>query len=499
MLAAASTSAAPFPLCASRRGPGPAVFASSAPNAVSSVPDSAAYFSAMMARCGPFERMPALAVAVSGGSDSMALLHLARAWAIARGGQVTALTVDHGLRAGAAAEAAQVGAWCRALGVEHLVLRWNPGGPAGQAEARAARYRLLTGWCRARQVLHLLTAHTQDDQAETLFFRLARGSGPEGLSGMAAVSDRDDIRLLRPLLHCPKAALAALLTGIGQAWLEDPSNRSPAYTRNRIRAELAEACAEQQSLQMQAGALADALADIRNGFFYNNVSHLTDLLSLYPEAYARLDRARFDALPEEARMRVLAALIPTLCGAFHPPRPEALRRLPAALAQGRRCTLAGLVFTPSPQQVLVTRERAALPAPLPLHGPWQGLWDGRFFIRYDGCHDGPQHGMTLRPLGSDGTAAVLEQLPNHRRLRAALRALPSLWHLETLVCAPHIPYRRKGLRNTMFDAAFLPPKPLAGSPFFSLNMKNFNPAGFHTADFRITNFSMIGETPFQER
>ena len=187
-----------------------------------------AVFAKTMARFGPFEPKPRLAVAVSGGADSLALALLADRWARAQGGRITAVTVDHALRPEAAAEARQVGRWLKAAKIRHVTLRWTPPAPlkklAGgtrpanlQSAARDARYQLLTGWCRDHAVLHLLLAHHRDDQAETLLLRLARGSGLDGLAAMAPLVERASLRLLRPLLpaalqtHLPVRVTAGAL------------------------------------------------------------------------------------------------------------------------------------------------------------------------------------------------------------------------------------------------------------------------------------------------
>jgi tRNA(Ile)-lysidine synthase len=184
-------------------------------------PVSDAEFAAAIGRLGPFEPAPDLAVAVSGGADSLALTLLADRWARACGGRITALTVDHRLRAESGDEARRVGAMLGARGIAHEILVWHGPYPLHdlQAAARAARYRLLGDWCRARHVLHLLTAHHQDDQAETLLLRLGRGSGLAGLAGMAPLVEEAHWRLLRPLLDLPAARLRATLEQTGQDWI----------------------------------------------------------------------------------------------------------------------------------------------------------------------------------------------------------------------------------------------------------------------------------------
>jgi tRNA(Ile)-lysidine synthase len=180
-----------------------------------------------------------LAIAVSGGPDSFGLLAMAAA---ACPGRITVLTVDHGLRAEAAAEAALVAAACSTQGVPHHVLLWAGPKPDAnvQAEARAARYRLMGAWCAAHRVPYLLTAHHAEDQAETLLMRLARGSGVAGLSGIRRRRPlADGVTLVRPVLGLRRAQLAAAAKAAGFSPLDDPSNTNPRHDRTNVRALLA--------------------------------------------------------------------------------------------------------------------------------------------------------------------------------------------------------------------------------------------------------------------
>ncbi len=179
-----------------------------------------------------------LAVAVSGGADSLALLRLAHA---AFGARVHVLSVDHGLRASAADECAMVAGIAAGLGLRHATL--HPAAPIAPANvqdgARRARYQAMAGWCVANGVPYLLTAHHADDQAETLLMRLARGSGPGGLSGIRAVVHLHGVQVLRPLLGTPRAALHMVLEGSGWVPVDDPSNADPRFDRTAARALLA--------------------------------------------------------------------------------------------------------------------------------------------------------------------------------------------------------------------------------------------------------------------
>jgi tRNA(Ile)-lysidine synthase len=198
-------------------------------------------------------RAPALILAVSGGPDSTALMWLAARWraALARPPKLIAVTVDHGLRRSSAREALAVKRLARELEVAHRTLRWTGGKPTTgiQEAARNARYRLLGEAARRAGAPHVLTAHTLDDQAETVLFRLARGSGLTGLSGMGRLSPlpagtEGEPTLLRPFLSIPKSRLLATLAAAGIPYADDPSNRDPRFTRPRLRELLPRLAAE---------------------------------------------------------------------------------------------------------------------------------------------------------------------------------------------------------------------------------------------------------------
>jgi tRNA(Ile)-lysidine synthase len=184
-----------------------------------------------------FEPAPHLAVAVSGGADSMALALLTHAWARARGGYITALHVDHALRPESADEARLTGGRLAALDIPCVVLTWEHETVTGnvQEEARHARYRLVRAWCRDNAVLHLLTAHHAGDQAETVAMRALRGAGIEGLSAMPLVKFFPECRHIRPLLGATHAELVAVLREKNVAWIEDPSNQNTDFDRIKIR------------------------------------------------------------------------------------------------------------------------------------------------------------------------------------------------------------------------------------------------------------------------
>ncbi len=317
----------------------------------------------LIAACGPFEAAPEVAVAVSGGADSMALTLLVDAWARSQGGRVTALTVDHGLRPEAAAEAAQVKAWLTARGIAHETLRWEGDKPKTgiQAAARRARYELLLGWCRQHDVIHLFLAHHADDQAETVAMRQAKGSGPEGLAAMALISPPPVPgprwpRLVRPLLPVRKERLEATLRAKRQPWIDDPSNLDLKFERVRIRRRL---CAEPEAVERFV-ALAAAHAETRAKGDRELAGWLAQTVTLTAEGAVSVDRAVADQVPDHLRQAFWRRILMTVGGHTLPPRREKIARLAAAVRDPsfRGATAAGCRVAAKPNHFLVQREKA---------------------------------------------------------------------------------------------------------------------------------------------
>ncbi|UYO50108.1 tRNA lysidine(34) synthetase TilS [Rhodopseudomonas palustris] len=214
---------------------------------------------------------PAVVLAVSGGPDSLALMWLAARWrkALKQGPALAVVTIDHGLRPEAAAEARSVKRLAASLDLPHRTLRWNGDKPRTgiQAAAREARYRLLAQAAKTLGASHVMTAHTRDDQAETVLMRLSRGSGIAGLAAMAREIERDGVVLARPLLDVPKARLVATLTKARIAFATDPSNADPRFTRPRLRELMphlaAEGCDARSLVRLAArAARADAALEL---------------------------------------------------------------------------------------------------------------------------------------------------------------------------------------------------------------------------------------------
>lgn len=414
-----------------------------------------------------------MAVAVSGGPDSLALALLAHAWAQHNAGHVVALTVDHGLRAAAAAEACQVRRWLAEQGISHHILKWRGPKPAHgvQAAAREARYRLFAEWCHRHSMLNLLLAHHCDDQAETVLFRLTRGSGLDGLAGMAAIAERSGIRLLRPLLGVPKARLRATLVAAAQDWIEDPSNLDPAFARTRVRESLRTLAAT----GVAAGDLAAAARDIasqRVALEEATGGLLARAVTLHPAGFCLLDPGVLVAAPEALARRALMRVLMCVGGSAYPPRLDRLERLHRVVRQGELGggrTLLGCRVLPHRGQLLCCREAAAADEVAALDPAAEVIWDGRFAVRLrPQARTGTrtEARLTVRRLGRAGWQEMLARQPGLRApsLPPPVRStLPALWRGRTLIGVPHAGFWVNPRERVEFR--FNPAQSLAPAPF----------------------------------
>ena len=275
-----------------------------------------------------WKAVPAIVLAVSGGPDSIALMWLAARWrrALARGPRLIAVTVDHGLRSEAAREARDVKRLARILDLPHRTVRWTGAKPRTglPAAARAARYRLLAQTARAHGATHVLTAHTRDDQAETLLMRMVRGSGIAGLAAMARESEREGVVLARPFLNVSKSQLIATLKKAKIDFADDPTNRDTSFTRPRLRTLMPVLAAEGGDVRnlarlasrlARANAAVEVLVDGAERYLA-----LRGREAPHPGFGAKtfdakvLDAKTFDAkafaaMPEEIRLRLLLRAI----------------------------------------------------------------------------------------------------------------------------------------------------------------------------------------------
>jgi tRNA(Ile)-lysidine synthase len=297
------------------------------------------------------------AIAVSGGGDSIALMHLLAAWARKRKRQAPAIvTVDHGLRAGSEGDALKVLRWARSAGLKSYALRWQGPRPSSdiEATARQARYRLMGDWARANNVDALYVAHTLDDQAETFLLRLIRGSGLDGLSAMRTVAPYPipgfpELCLVRPLLSFERAHVRAHLKARKVQWVEDAMNDDERFARVRLR-KAWPALEEAGLSKLRVAAAAAHLARARDA-----LEMVTDAVfrrAVRPsQGGVHVDGAALVSAPREIGLRALAQLLQLVSEKPYRPRFERLERLYDSIAKGTiggGCTLHGcrIAFVP---------------------------------------------------------------------------------------------------------------------------------------------------------
>jgi tRNA(Ile)-lysidine synthase len=361
-----------------------------------------------------------LGLGVSGGGDSIALMHLA----VAAGLSPAIVTVDHGLRSESAAEAAMVGEVATSLGLSHQTLRWQGWDHAGnlQDAARKARRRLMADWARARGISSLVLAHTRNDVAETFLMRLARGAGVDGLAAMSPLWVEDGILWQRPMLGMARDDLRDWLRARHLTWVDDPSNEDARFDRVKARkalavlgplgvgaARLSEVAAHLAEARAALDALADTWADL-------TLTEQAGTLRIAPD---------FWRAPMETQRRLIQRVVLWIAPAAYGPRGPQVSHLLQRLSQGGAATLAGCRFLPDGNGLRALREaKAAQPRVR------STVWDGRWRILGD-LPDGAE-------VGALGTAG-LTQAPDWRATglpRSALLVSPALWLGDRLLAAP---------------------------------------------------------------
>ena len=394
-------------------------------------------------------RFDRIVLAVSGGPDSMALLVLVAEWLARKDGATPAVsvaTVDHGLRAESASEAAYVADQAKHLGLPHVILHWTDEKPVtGLAEAaRDARYLLLDAHARSfgADNAAVVTAHHADDQAETFAMRLARGAGVTGLAAMQPdrpLRTGSPVRLVRPLLAFPKSRLLATLQARGVTSVEDPTNSNDRYERVRVRnllPALGAAGISPAAIATSARRLGDAEAALR----YAEDRFVETLgLSFGNEVFAAFDRAAFRQGPRLLRQRLLARLIARYGGASQRPQLSEIEDLAGRLQTDGKttATLGGAMISGGGRFVRVWREAGRLDeAEIELSPGESRTWDRRFIIRRTQEASGP---VRVRPLGADDYTKVVGHLLRGRRPPArAAHALPSFWLGQELLAVPSL-------------------------------------------------------------
>jgi tRNA(Ile)-lysidine synthase len=427
-------------------------------------PLTLAEFAASLASLATFETRPFLAVAVSGGPDSLALVILADRWARERQGEICARTVDHRLRLESSTEIRLLHGWLSTRAIRHEILTWSADKPAGgiQEAARRARYALLADWCQKHGCLHLLTAHNREDQAETHLIRYRASSGATGLAGMSAIRELADGRILRPLLGVAKARLVALLDAERQPFITDPSNRNPTFERSRLRTTGA----------VPRGTNFMALLNDIRKLGHERAAHerkrdrlLAQTVVLHPAGFAVFD-PRLALAPSDSAERALQAIIAAIGGRPYPARREPVARLRGMLAAADRRghTLGGCHFVSWRNRILVLRELTGAAQAIRLPPGTSLLWDHRFSVALPATANGA---VTLGYLGPSGVVELNRLQPERHRCGLpplVYPILPAVRDEKGIAAVPHLRYRRD--EDVVLPAfGFCPINPLTRAGF----------------------------------
>lgn len=394
-----------------------------------------------------------IAVAVSGGSDSMALLYLADAWARDQGRPLHVLTVDHGLRAASCGEAAAVAAVAIGLGHQHRTLPWRGPKPRTgvQAAARDARRALLTAACLQAGISAILLGHHRDDQVETVLHRIDRETGPQGLAGMGRRVWHGGVLLVRPLLDVPKTRLQATCRAADLAFIEDPSNHDPRFARTRMRA-LRTALDEVGLTADRLTRLATAMGAARRALDWSVADWGDRHGVLHPCSSMTVARTALLQAPRVLRAAILADALRRVGGGGYPARARAMENLMDWIASpgGGACrTLGGCVLGVDGDAVHLVREVAACAPSVTVSPRSTAAWDGRFLVRNRG--DRP---ILIGACGEAGwrrlrvSAGIDRRISRFGRLSHAARlAWPLVTDLDGVSMVPHLVTGERGAPN----------------------------------------------------
>lgn len=386
-----------------------------------------------------------LAVAVSGGADSMCLLLLLHRWCKRYQHKLTALTVDHGLRKEAKQEAEQVKAWCNSLEIDHQTLTWEGDIPTSniQAEARKIRYTLLETYCTDHRIHSVFLGHHHQDQAETVLLSLMRGGSVGALSGMKYSSFMSEITLLRPLLSFSKQRILATLTNLNQSHIEDPSNDDSRFMRVSIR-QFLNTLDRKDEIITHINKSASHMQRLDDFISLNVIKAEKECVTLHPFGFSAIDKHRYFEQHTEIGLRLLARQLCLISGESQPPRFEELERLYLALKSAiySAMTLHGCLIKHgtaqhNQHQVFIIRETNALPVDTAFRSPL--VFDKRFKCFHPEEYEDHSE-FTVGALGIAGWLSVKDAIKVEKLPKEVFYALPALKHLEKVVAVPHISF-----------------------------------------------------------
>ena len=435
------------------------------------LPISSAEFSALMTKIETFcFAGEGIAVAVSGGADSSALMELMREWSLENKTKLFILTVDHKLRTSSRREALAIREYCLNIGLEHHLLEWFGEKPKSgvQAAARTARYNLMRDWCRERSVQTIMVGHTIEDQAETFLLRMSRGSGARGLSGMPLVSTSGGINIVRPLLGISRQRLLATLKTKSIRWIDDPSNVDCQFERVKIREKTIK-LRENQISPSSIAAVARVFGELRALRDRDNVRILNSIGKFHDEGFIDVDRNQlFNLNVEKASRFILASLI-EVGGIYYPPRRKRLQRLMNSLESSGivKATLGGCIIVSNKNRLRIFREFNTISDVRQVNADCVITWDGRFLVSFKSKLR--EHTYQIGALGKLGWQSISNVMRDNRSLPPGpVRVgLPAIWKNNKVIEVPHLDFvSREAESSCIKKISFLSRSNLKSMPFW---------------------------------
>ena len=395
-----------------------------------------------------------IALAVSGGPDSTAMMQIAALSKKLKNSNVTVIVVDHGLREESKNEANIVGQNAKLLGFKFKILKWDGVKPKTRIQeiARKTRYKLMTSWCKKKGIEKLFLAHHLDDQVETFLMRLGKGSGVDGLAVMNYVTEISSLKLVRPFLEIPKTRFIKILSITNLEWISDPSNFNSDYKRSRIR-KILPILSKEGINSKQIGLVIKRMRSVKDALNAQTDILLKKYLSnVHNVAYFLNKELLKDEKEKEILLRVLEKIFMNISGSIYPPRRNKLENILSWILENNNVkarTLTGVVVRKRKSELIFYREpddcyKSVNIRPLTSR---YSCWDDRFFLKANKSND-----LQIRALGDVGIKILKEEKILKRQgfqnvPLSAWKTVPGVWSKKRLISVPTLGYcRQKDLK-----------------------------------------------------
>ena len=395
-----------------------------------------------------------IALAVSGGPDSTAMMQIAALSKKLKNNNVTVIVVDHGLREESKNEANIVGQNAKLLGFKFKILKWDGVKPKTRIQeiARKTRYKLMTSWCKKKGIEKLFLAHHLDDQVETFLMRLGKGSGVDGLAVMNYVTEISSLKLVRPFLEIPKTRFIKILSITNLEWISDPSNFNSDYKRSRIR-KILPILSKEGINSKQIGLVIKRMRSAKDALnTQTNILLKKYLSNVDNVAYFLNKELLKDAKEKEILLRVLEKIFMNISGSIYPPRRNKLENILSWILKNNNIkakTLTGVVVRKRKSELIFYREpddcyKSVNIRPLTSR---YSCWDDRFFLKANKSND-----LQIRALGDVGIKILKEEKILKRQgfqnvPLSAWKTVPGVWSKKRLISVPTLGYcKQKDLK-----------------------------------------------------